>query len=192
MGGMGRFRCRVFDLRGKRTVYQETSPHGDQNQRTEDMPCILATRHYQLPGRVIPMVTNAINRLSLRPSSPFSASRCPLMTQTLDIKQSMELCSIFVADAQGATRIALSLGGCRLLSSLGLLGGLLLCGLLLLGSIGGSGLGLTVVGRSPQGEVVPEQLHDKGAVTVGLLGERVELSNGIIEGLLGEVAGTIR
>lgn len=55
-----------------------------------------------------------------------------------------------------------------------------------------SGLGLTVVGRSPQGEVVPKQLHDEGAVTVGLLGEGVELSNGIIEGLLGEVAGTIR
>jgi hypothetical protein len=77
----------------------------------------------------------------------------------------------------------------------GLLGlglGLLLCGLLLLGSLSGArGLGLTVVGRGPQGEVVPEKLHDKGAVPVGLLGERVKLGNGIVECLLGEVAGTV-
>ena len=78
-----------------------------------------------------------------------------------------------------------------------LLGSLLLTGLsllLLLLSLGGlsSGLRLAVIGRGPESEVIPEELHDKGAVAVRLLGERVELGDRIIESLLGEVAGTIR
>jgi hypothetical protein len=40
-------------------------------------------------------------------------------------------------------------------------------------------------------EVVTEELHDEGAVTVRLLGERVELGNGIVEGLLREVASPV-
>lgn len=67
----------------------------------------------------------------------------------------------------------------------------LLCRLLLFGSISRGSLGLTVVGRCPQGEVVPEQLHDQGAVTVRFLGQGVELGDGIVEGLLGEVAGAV-
>ena len=34
-------------------------------------------------------------------------------------------------------------------------------------------------------------MHDKGAVAVRLLGERVELGNGVVEGLFGKVAGTV-
>jgi hypothetical protein len=34
-------------------------------------------------------------------------------------------------------------------------------------------------------------LHDQSAVAVALLGEGVELGNGIVEGLLGEVACTV-
>lgn len=81
--------------------------------------------------------------------------------------------------------------GLSLSSRLGLLS-LLLCGLVLLGGIGGGSLSLTVVGRGPEGEVVTEQLHDEGAVTVRLLRERVELGDGVIEGLLGQVASTVR
>ena len=40
-------------------------------------------------------------------------------------------------------------------------------------------------------EVVAEELHDEGAVAVGLLAEAVELGDGVVEGLLGEVAGTV-
>jgi hypothetical protein len=83
----------------------------------------------------------------------------------------------------------------RLRSGLGL-GGLSLRCLVTLGGfllrrLSGGGLGLGVVGRGPEGEVVTEKLHDEGAVTVGLLGEGVKLGDGIIEGLLGEVAGTV-
>ena len=78
----------------------------------------------------------------------------------------------------------------RLLSGLGLLlsrlGGV---ALLLLGL--SSALGVTALGRSPEGKVIAEKLHDEGAVAVGLLGERVELSNGVVEGLLGKVASTV-
>lgn len=83
----------------------------------------------------------------------------------------------------------LGLGGCSLLGG-GLLS-LLLCGLLLLGGLSRGSLGISTVGRRPQGQVVTEQLHDEGAVTVGLLAERVKLGNGVIEGLLGEVAGAV-
>lgn len=63
-------------------------------------------------------------------------------------------------------------------------------GLLLLGLASGS-LGLVAIGGGPQGEVVTEQLHDESAVAVGLLREGVKLSNGIVEGLLSKVAGTV-
>lgn len=80
----------------------------------------------------------------------------------------------------------LSLG---LLSLLGRLGGL---ALLLLGSVGGTGtLSLGAIGRGPESQVVAEELHDEGAVAVRLLGQRVELSNSIVEGLLREVASTV-
>ncbi len=78
----------------------------------------------------------------------------------------------------------------RLLSGLGLLlGGLGGLSLLLLGL--GLTLGLTAVGRGPEGEVVAQQLHDEGAVTVRLLRERIELGNGVVKRLLGQVAGTV-
>ena len=53
------------------------------------------------------------------------------------------------------------------------------------------GLSIVAVAARPQGEVVAQQLHDEGAVTVRLLGERVELGDGVVEGLLGQVAGAI-
>lgn len=52
----------------------------------------------------------------------------------------------------------------------------------------GGGLGLSALGRGPEGKVIAEELHDEGAVAVRLLGEGVELGNGIIKSLLGEVA----
>jgi len=84
------------------------------------------------------------------------------------------------------SRGGLSLGGGGGRLSSGLL--LLLLGLglasgsLLLGSVRGG----------PEGEVVTEELHNEGAVAVGLLAKAVELGNGIVEGLLGEVASAIR
>jgi hypothetical protein len=65
--------------------------------------------------------------------------------------------------------------------------------------LGGLGLGclacrsirLTAVGGGPQGEVVAQELHDKRAVAVRLLGEAVELGDGVVEGLLGKVAGAV-
>lgn len=91
----------------------------------------------------------------------------------------------------------LTISACRnhLLFSLGRLGllGLLLGDrsllrlVLLLG-----GLTLNVIRRSPEGQVVAQQLHDQSAVAVALLGEGVELCNSIVEGLLGEVACTVR
>lgn len=90
-----------------------------------------------------------------------------------------------------AAPLRLSLGGLGLLR-LGLLGGGssrggLFLRLLLLG-----GLTLSTLRGGPEGQVVPQQLHDQGAVTVALLRERVELRNGVIESLLGQVACTIR
>jgi hypothetical protein len=35
-------------------------------------------------------------------------------------------------------------------------------------------------------------LHDQSAVAVGFLRKRVQLSNGIVEGLLGEMASAVR
>src|SRR5699024_3172369 len=71
-----------------------------------------------------------------------------------------------------------------------LLGGLGGLALLLLGSVGGA-LGLGAVGRGPEGQVVAQQLHDKSAVAVRLLREGVKLGDGIVEGLLGQVASTV-
>ncbi len=82
-----------------------------------------------------------------------------------------------------------------LLLGSGLVGlGLLLLGglVLLLGGLGGgAALGLAVVGRGPEGEVVAQELHDEGAVAVRLLRERVELGDRVVEGLLGQVAGAV-
>ena len=50
---------------------------------------------------------------------------------------------------------------------------------------------LVAVRRGPQGQVVTQELHDQGAVTVAFLGERVKLSNSVIERLLGKVASTV-
>ena len=61
--------------------------------------------------------------------------------------------------------------------------------LLLLGSR--TALSLVAIRRGPESQVVTEELHDKGAIAVALLGEGVELSNSIIESLLGQVARTI-
>ena len=44
---------------------------------------------------------------------------------------------------------------------------------------------LLVVLRGPEREVVAEQLHDQGGVLVALLVERVELRDGVVEGLVG-------
>lgn len=52
-------------------------------------------------------------------------------------------------------------------------------------------LRLTALRRGPEGQVVTQELHDQGAVTVGLFRERLELGDGIIESLLGKVAGTV-
>ena len=60
---------------------------------------------------------------------------------------------------------------------------------LLVGLLVGISLGGLV--RGPQGEVVAEELHDEGRVLVGLLVEGVELGDGIVEGLLGDVAGAV-
>ena len=47
------------------------------------------------------------------------------------------------------------------------------------------------VGR-PEGEVVPEELHDERRVLVALLGQRVQLCDGVVEGGLGEAARAVR
>ena len=45
--------------------------------------------------------------------------------------------------------------------------------------------------RSPQGQVIPEQLHDESRVLVGFLRQSVEFSDSIIKSLLGELAGLV-
>ena len=45
--------------------------------------------------------------------------------------------------------------------------------------------------RGPQRQVVSQELHDERRVLVRLLPESVELRDGLVEGLLGEVAGTL-
>ena len=46
-------------------------------------------------------------------------------------------------------------------------------------------LGLLVLLRGPEREVVAEQLHDEGRVLVALLVEGVQLGDGVVEGLVG-------
>jgi len=95
----------------------------------------------------------------------------------------------FVARTPSAAPLGLGLGRLGLL--LLLLGGCgsgIILGLLLFGS----SLALVTVRGGPEGQVVPQELHDQGAVAVALLGERVELCNRIIEGLLSEVACAVR
>lgn len=41
---------------------------------------------------------------------------------------------------------------------------------------------------SPQGEVVPEQLHDQSGVLVRFLGQRVEFRDGVVERCLSQTA----
>ena len=50
---------------------------------------------------------------------------------------------------------------------------------------------LIQVGR-PQCQIVTQQLHNRGWVTILILFEGVQVGNGIIEGLLGELAGDVR
>lgn len=45
--------------------------------------------------------------------------------------------------------------------------------------------------RGPESEVVAQQLHDEGGILVRLLGQGVELGNGVVESLLGQVAGAV-
>jgi hypothetical protein len=106
----------------------------------------------------------------------------------------------------GSQQHALSMSADNLSCSWG--GGLILLGWLALG-LGGCGSGglswlglfglwcLTSLGwfsairRCPKGEVITEELHDEGAVPVRLLGQRVELGNGIVECLLGKMASAV-
>ena len=46
------------------------------------------------------------------------------------------------------------------------------------------------VGR-PERQVVPEELHDERGVLVALLGQRVQLRDGVVEGGLREAAGAV-
>lgn len=81
-------------------------------------------------------------------------------------------------------------GGCRLRlvfpARRGLLG--LSCRL----TTSWGGLSLAAIGRSPQSQVVTEELHDQSAITIRLLRERVEFCNSIVKSLLGQVAGSVR
>ena len=52
-------------------------------------------------------------------------------------------------------------------------------------------LGIATVRGGPEGEVVAEELHNECAVTVRLLGQRIELSNSIVECLLGKMTCTV-
>ena len=45
--------------------------------------------------------------------------------------------------------------------------------------------------RRPEREVVPEELHDERRVLVALLGQRVQLRDGVVEGRLGEAARAV-
>jgi len=45
--------------------------------------------------------------------------------------------------------------------------------------------------RSPEGQVVAQQLHDQSAVFVRLFGQGVELRNRVVERRLGQVAGAV-
>jgi hypothetical protein len=104
-------------------------------------------------------------------------------------------------NAKGSDQDAFMLGAISLRggSSLGLLGSLsrsstrLSSRLVFLGSFTSrTSFAITPIGRSPQGQVVSKQLHNEGAVAVGLLRERVEFGDGVVERLLSKVARTVR
>lgn len=57
---------------------------------------------------------------------------------------------------------------------------------------GGRTLALGTITRRPEGEVVPQQLHDQRAVTVRVFGQTVKLGDGVVESLLGQVACAVR
>lgn len=57
--------------------------------------------------------------------------------------------------------------------------------------LGLGSLGFTTVGRSPESEVITQQLHNESAVAVRLFGKGVELSNSVIERLLGKMACSV-
>lgn len=101
-----------------------------------------------------------------------------------------ERTTLFLIQKENVQFVALRLRGGRLGFLTLVLGGRgrLLFRLVFLRS---STLGLLAIGRSPKGKVVTQELHDKGAVTVAFLRERIKLGDGIIESLLGKVAGTI-
>jgi hypothetical protein len=65
-------------------------------------------------------------------------------------------------------------------------GGSLLC--FRLGGLGRLLVGHVVKVRGPESEVVPEELHDEGRVLVALLGQCVELGDGVVERSLGQPA----
>eukprot|EP01084_Bolivina_argentea_P063644 116175_1 len=52
------------------------------------------------------------------------------------------------------------------------------------------GGGVTIV-RGPEGQVVSEELHDQSGVFVFFLVEGIDLSNSVLEGLLGELDGLV-
>ena len=68
---------------------------------------------------------------------------------------------------------------------------LCLCGFLFLGSLSSSWFSVVSIRRSPQGEVVTEELHDESAIAVRFLGQGVKFSDGIIECLLSQMACAI-
>ena len=55
-----------------------------------------------------------------------------------------------------------------------------------------TGFAITLHVGSPQSQIVPQQLHDERRILVGLLGQGVQLGDGIVKGLLGQVAGAVR
>ena len=62
-------------------------------------------------------------------------------------------------------------------------------GLILLGR--GSLLNIVTIARGPQGQVVTQKLHDQSGIPVALFTQGIEFRNGVIESLLGQVAGTV-
>ena len=50
-------------------------------------------------------------------------------------------------------------------------------------------LSLLLKFRGPESQVVPDELHDSGGILVLVFFDLVNVSNGVIEGLLGKLAG---
>lgn len=55
-----------------------------------------------------------------------------------------------------------------------------------------TGLAVALHVGGPEREVVAQQLHDEGGVLVRLLGERVQLGDGVVEGRLRQPARAVR